>query len=109
MAVSKNYTEHPIALVADLYEQSALLVTAIKRFEQDHEKWENVGMSRRGIDKLHDVVHLAAHRLAWLEAVVKGLTYQAQHDASVYARFVDEKHNIEDMDVEELRVLLREK
>lgn len=51
----------------------------------------------------------AAHRLAFLEMVTKGLTEMDKHDAQAYARFVEKKRKIEDLDLDELRVLLRER
>lgn len=47
------------------------------------------------------------HRHEFLELVVKGLTFMEQHDAQAYAKFVQKKRKLEDMDLEELRVLLR--
>jgi hypothetical protein len=61
----------------------------------------------RDVIKMRDVMILAAHRLAFLEMVVKGLSFMEQHDAQAYAKFVEKKRNIEDMDIDELRVLLR--
>ena len=47
------------------------------------------------------------HRLTFLEMVTKGLAYMEMHDAKAYAKFIDSKRKLEDMDIEELRVLLR--
>lgn len=58
-------------------------------------------------DHLERTIHLAMHRLAFLELVTKGLAYETMHDARAYAKFVDSKRNLEDMDLEELRVMLR--
>lgn len=49
----------------------------------------------------------AAHRLTFLEMVTKGLSYKQMHDAQAYARFVDSKRELEDMDMNDLRELLR--
>ncbi len=49
----------------------------------------------------------AAHRLAFLELVTKGLSEMEKSDARAYAKFIESKRELEDMDIEELRVLLR--
>jgi len=64
-------------------------------------------IGNRDISKAYDLMILAAHRLAFLEMVTKGLSYMEMHDAQAYAKFVDKKRKIEDLDIEELRVLLR--
>ena len=77
--------------------------------------WETIEVMRgpaevyknRDIIQMRDLMILAVHRLTFLELVTKGLTFMEMHDASAYAKFVDKKRKIEDMDIEELRVLLR--
>ncbi len=98
MSVSSNSTEgQGIVLIASLWER-------IDRLKVPIEKLNNAN-----IIEIRDLMILAVHRLTWLETVITGLTYQTQHDASMYAKFVDKKRSIEDMDLDELRVLLREK
>jgi hypothetical protein len=57
--------------------------------------------------RVRDLLIVSVHRLAFLEMVVKGLSHMEQHDAQAYAKFVDSKRKIEDLDIEEFRVLLR--
>ena len=56
---------------------------------------------------IKETLVFCAHRLAFLEMVTKGLTYMEMHDARAYAKFVKKKRKLEDLDLEELRVLLR--
>lgn len=58
---------------------------------------------------VHTLVHTAVHRLQWLELVVLGMSYREQSDAVGYAKFVRSKRKLEDLDIDELRILLREK
>lgn len=79
--------------------------------------WQGINCLRRVVQKLNnrDIIEarnlmvLAVHRLTFLEMVVKGLTYREQHDAAAYARFVEKKRNLEDMDIDEFREILRER
>ena len=90
-------------------EQNPLVL--VKRVWIDHSYFSQnmVDLKFDDIQRIKETLKLAAHRLQWLELVVKGLNYQQQHDAASYAKFVDKKHHIEDLDVEELRALLRER
>jgi hypothetical protein len=99
MDVSNNSTEvgRGIVLVGSLW-------TSIEKLKKPIDDLNN-----RDIIEARDVMILAAHRLGWLETVVTGLRYQTQHDAAMYAKFVDKKRDIETMDLDELRVLLRER
>lgn len=58
-------------------------------------------------EDVHDLMILAVHRLTFLELVTTGLTYMEMHDAQAYAKFVEKKRKLEDMDIDELRVMLR--
>jgi hypothetical protein len=84
-----------IKLVADMW-------ATIEMMKQPAERYKN-----RDIIEMRDLMILAVHRLSFLELVTKGLTFMEQHDAQAYAKFVDKKRKIEDMDIDELRVLLR--
>lgn len=64
-------------------------------------------LSYKELEEFRDVLVFCAHRLAFLEMVTIGMKYQEMHDAQAYAKFVEKKRNIEDMDIDELRVLLR--
>lgn len=93
--------------VRQLYKQ----VRAINQ-HKDNEIIPNTGRycTRPPKLKLHELertIHLVMHRLAFLELVTKGLAYETMHDARAYAKFVDSKRKLEDLDVEELRALLR--
>ena len=89
-------------LIADLWDQITDLDRRIAK-----------GVSKdRGVvvvncTGIKDLMILAVHRLAFLEMVTKGLNYMEMHDAQAYAKFVEGKCKIEDMDIEEIRVLLR--
>lgn len=98
-----------LRLVTDLYE-------LIKKMQamQTHvrEKDSPTGRYKAepAMPKSEDVINLmvlAVHRLQFLEMVVKGMRFMELHDAQAYAKFVESKRKIEDMDIEELRVLLR--
>lgn len=65
------------------------------------------GLTVHELLNMKEILVFAAHRLAFLEMVTKGLAYMEQHDAQAYAKFVEKKRKIEDMDIDELRVLLR--
>lgn len=82
-------------MIADLW-------ASIERMKFPAEKYKN-----RDIIEMRDLMILSAHRLAFLEMVTKGLNYMEMHDAQAYAKFVEKKRKLEDMDFEELRVLLR--
>lgn len=84
-----------IKLVADMW-------ATIEMMKQPAERYKN-----RDIIEMRDLMILAVHRLSFLELVTKGLTFMEQHDAQAYAKFVEKKRKIEDMDIDELRVLLR--
>ena len=59
------------------------------------------------VHNIKEVMVLAAHRLTFLEMVVTGLSYKEQRDARDYAKFVESKTKLEDIDFNELRELLR--
>lgn len=84
-----------LKLVADLWDE-------IEYFKQDL-----IDLKHQDVTRVRDVLILSAHRLAFLEMVTKGLNYMEMHDAQAYAKFVEKKRKLEDMDFEELRVLLR--
>ena len=84
-----------LKLVADLW-------ATIEMMKSPAEKYKN-----RDIIEMRDLMILAVHRLTFLEMVTKGLAYMEMHDAKAYAKFIDSKRKLEDMDIEELRVLLR--
>jgi hypothetical protein len=83
----------------------ALLGNLWAAIERMHVASQKIG--NRDISEAYDLMILAAHRLAFLEMVTKGLSYMEMHDAQAYAKFVDKKRKIEDLDIDELRVLLR--
>lgn len=93
--LSSSMHKESLALIANLWD-------SIKRMRQPAEKYKN-----RDIIEMRDLMILAVHRLTFLELVTKGLTFMEMHDAQAYAKFVEKKRKIEDMDIEELRVLLR--
>lgn len=84
-----------LVLIANLWD-------AIKGMKEPAEKYKN-----RDVIEWRDIMILAVHRLTFLELVTKGLTFMEMHDAQAYAKFVEKKRKIEDMDIDELRVLLR--
>jgi hypothetical protein len=84
-----------LKLVADMWAGIDKLKTIVKKLDN------------RDIIQTSDLMILAVHRLAFLELVTKGLTFMEMHDAQAYSKFVESKRKIEDMDIEELRVLLR--
>ena len=47
------------------------------------------------------------HRLIFLEMAVKGLRHKELHDANVYAKFVERKYDLESLEFEQLKELLR--
>lgn len=65
-----------------------------------------VEYGNRDIIQARDLMILAVHRLTFLELVTTGLTYMEMHDAQAYAKFVEKKRKLEDMDIDELRVML---
>ena len=90
--VSNNSTRDGGAeLIADIWEE--------QKFFSD--------LKFRDAERIKFLFTRAAHRLAFLEMVTKGLTEMDKHDAKAYAKFVEKKRKIEDMDIDELRVLLR--
>jgi len=94
--VSNNSTRDGGAeLIADIWEEQ-------KFFSQ-----ELIDLKFRDAERIKFLFTRAAHRLAFLEMVTKGLTEMDKHDAKAYAKFVEKKRKIEDMDIDELRVLLR--
>lgn len=108
MAVSKDSTDEAgIVLVTRCFQEHQRLVKALEKYDRDREKWLAMDMSRQGLAHLADTVKYAAHRLAFLEMVSKGLSFQEMHDLRAYARFVDSKRKLEDLDLEELREMLR--
>ena len=84
-----------IKLVADMW-------VTIEMMKAPAERYKN-----RDIIEMRDLMILAVHRLTFLEMVTTGLTFMEMHDAQAYAKFVEKKRKIEDMDIDELRVLLR--
>lgn len=91
---SSMHTEG-LKLVADVWEES-------EYFQQDL-----IDLKFRDVKRIRELFTRVGHRLAFLELVTKGLAYETMHDARAYAKFVDSKRNLEDMDLEELRVMLR--
>lgn len=63
--------------------------------------------SNREVIQMRDLMILAFHRLTFLEMAVKGLRYKELHDAQAYAKFVEKKHAIEDIEIDQLKELLR--
>lgn len=101
--VSKESTDQAgLVLVANLWDAIEGMNHRIENDANGHLRIT----TQQGRD-LKETVVFAAHRLAFLELVVKGLSFMEQHDAQAYAKFVEKKRNIEDMDIDELRVLLR--
>lgn len=97
MGASKNSTEQAGSeLIENLWEGIKSLTLPIRQ------------MNNQNIIEIRDLMTLAVHRLTWLELVVKGLTFAEQHDAAHYAKFVLKKKNLEDLDIEELKMLLRD-
>ena len=84
-----------LKLISDLWDE-------LEFFRQDM-----IDLRHGDAVRVRDVLILAVHRLTFLELVTKGLTYMEMHDAQAYAKFVHSKRKIEDLDIEELRVLLR--
>ena len=111
MATSNDLTAG-MELIHKMYEANEWLSNAVNDMEGKGKangrklyKWNEPNI--HDMRMLRDLTRNAVHRLAWLETVVKGLTYAEQHDAALYAKFVDKKRNLEDLDLEELRALLR--
>lgn len=105
MSVSESSTEQEgLKLVADSWEW-------IKALREDRDtiasKTRMPTLNAGKIGQLIEHLTHVVHRHEFLELVVKGLTYMEQHDAQAYAKFVQKKRKLEDMDFEELRVLLR--
>jgi len=84
-----------LELIADIW-------ATIEMMKLPAERYKN-----KDIIEMRDKLIFAVHRLTFLEMVTKGLTFMEMHDAAAYAKFVDKKRKIEDMDIDELRVLLR--
>lgn len=84
-----------LELIANLWDK-------IKVMREPAERYNN-----RDVIEMRDLMILAVHRLAFLELVTKGMTFMEMHDAQAYAKFVEKKRKIEDLDIDELRVLLR--
>ena len=96
MSASSNSTrDGGLALIADIW-------ATIKTMREPADKYGN-----RDIIEMRDQLIAAVHRLTFLEMVTKGMRYREMHDAAGYAKFVDSKRKLEDMDIDELRVLLR--
>lgn len=96
MDASKHSTrDGGLALLAEIW-------TTIEIMRRPAEQYKN-----RDIIELRDMLIHAAHRLGFLEMVTKGLSFREMHDAAGYAKFVDSKRKLEDMDVDELREILR--
>jgi hypothetical protein len=83
------------------------LARALKDYDKSNRIWTELGYSRWELNNTLEIIRFALHRLRFLEMVVTGLTYMEQHDAQAYARFVESKRNLEDLDFEELREILR--
>lgn len=108
MAVSKNSTkDEGYALLNQLWEWNEKLTSYVewKNGENRVEELDNINVEN--LEKMRDLYRDAANRIAFLEMVTKGLSYMEQHDAQAYAKFVDKKRKLEDLDLNELRVLLR--
>ena len=97
MGASRSSTDRDggPALIADMWQ-------GIDKLSQIVQKLDN-----RDVIETRNLMILAVHRLAFLEMVTKGLAYMEMHDAQAYAKFIDKKRRLEDLDIEELRVLLR--
>jgi len=110
--VSSNSTrDGGVKLIADLWEEIEL-IAATKGALDNPEHMRHLSSKLRGItppsaDRARDLMIFAVHRLTFLEMVTKGLSFMEMHDAAAYAKFVEKKRKIEDMDLDELRVLLR--
>ena len=59
------------------------------------------------LSAIRDTLRYATARLRFLEMVTMGLTHMEKRDAADYAKFVDSKRKLEDMDIEDLRRVLR--
>lgn len=103
MSASKESTDQAgLVLIANLWDA----IEGIKhRIDNDANGHLRI-TTQQGRD-LKETMVFCAHRLAFLEMVTKGLSFMEQHDAQAYAKFMEKKRKIEDMDIEELRVLLR--
>lgn len=96
MSVSTNSTEQDTSdLLANLWDEIEFFKAPL------------IDLRHGDAVRISQVLILAAHRLAFLEMVVKGLAEMEKHDAQAYAKFIEKKRKIEDLDIDELRVLLR--
>ena len=110
MSVSTSFTDRDggLELINDLW----IAIRKKQSYDSAVELNKKLGRrymshSKPDIDKMYKLLIFAVHRLTFLEMVTKGLRYQEMHDAQAYAKFVQKKRNLEDMDTEELRLLLR--
>ena len=109
MSVGKNLPgQTEFGLILRLKQSYDALRQARSRYDNNARVWRELGYSSLGLDTTIEAMNLALHRLRFLEMVVKGLTYQEQRDARDYAKFIQSKRKLEDMDVDELRSILRE-
>ena len=105
-------TEAGLKLIADLWVEIEL-IRETKKAMENPEGMQHLTAKYRSFlkqpsaDRAYQLMVLSAHRLAFLEMVTKGLSYMEMHDAQAYAKFVDKKRQIEDLDFDGLRVLLR--
>ena len=87
--------EGGMTLIADVWDEQ-------KFFSQ-----ELIDMKFNDVQRIKFLFTRCAYRLTFLELVTKGLTQMEMHDAQAYAKFVGLKRKLEDMDVEELRGMMR--
>ena len=110
---SNGSTEAGLKLIANLWDEIKIATTCLDRAKTPRGRAIagrlKCDLAVIELRNMKETMVFAAHRLAFLEMVTKGLTEMDKHDAQAYARFVEKKRNIEDMDIDELRVLLRER
>ena len=109
--VSNGSTEAGLKLIADLWDHIKWCQASLERRESPTGRAiagrMKCDLSVNEVRNIKEALVFAAHRLAFLELAVKGLRYIECEDAADYSKFVDSKRKIEDMDIEELRTLLR--
>ena len=101
--VSNGSTVAGLKLIADLWEA----IGNRTNFNKAIKKEPYSSYMKPSAQTDHDLMILAVHRLQFLEMVVKGLNYMECKDAADYSKFIDSKRKLEDMDIDELRAILR--
>lgn len=105
-ASSGSTQEAGYVLIDRMWRMIEVMGGRLERLSEQHNK-EAILIAPKDFLAIKEQMVFAVHRLAFLELVTKGLSEMEKSDARAYAKFIESKRELEDMDIEELRVLLR--